>query len=365
VKRFLLVFSLLSAGCPKSATLPVINAFTATPASVHLGQSAILAWDVSGASQLSIDNGVGVQTGHSVAVTPAATTTYTLTATGLGGDTTAQVTVRVLPALAKPVIADFHASPSDVPAGGNTTLSWTVTGATSLAIDQGVGDVSSLTSKVVVVSADTIYKLTATNDGGSVTKTVAVATHAAGVRLTYTDPTVNGKIVVVKNADLSIPNEIVLDVKVGPAPVTAFGFAINIPLDPTGATMVALPASLGTAALAIPGVSTTGVIDVGSSPTTATALLGGTGSPMQNVLSVGVAKNKAAAGTSGDDTWAAGATLFSIALKINSAAAAGSTVFASATATADPRYKAAAIAHDGSAVVASADVAIGDLLISQ
>src|SRR5207253_1958834 len=106
----------------------------------------------------SIDNGVGMQAGHSVVVTPSATTTYTLTATGLGGDTTAPVTVTVLPAIAKPVIADFRASPNDVPAGGNTTLSWTVAGATALSIDQGVGDVTGLTEKAVTVGADTIYK---------------------------------------------------------------------------------------------------------------------------------------------------------------------------------------------------------------
>ena len=364
MKRLLLAV-LSAAACAKSASLPVINSFSATPQQVHLGVSTTLAWDVSGASQLSIDNGVGVQAGHSVALTPSATTTYTLTATGLGGDTTAQVTVTVLPAVAKPVITDFHASPGDVPAGGTATLSWTVTGATALSIDQGVGDVTGLAEKTVTVGADTIYKLTATNDGGSVTRTVAVVTHAPGTRLTYTDPTVAGKIVLVRNAGLSAPDEIVLDVKVGPAPVTAFGFAINLPLDATGATMVALPASIGNATLNIPGISTTGAINVGSSPTTATAILGAAGSPMANVLSVGAAKNKSAAGNSADDTWAAGATLFSIALKLNGSAAAGNTIFASATATADPRFKAAAIARDGSAVVASTDVAIGDLVISR
>ncbi|MCA1828067.1 MAG: hypothetical protein LC689_14150 [Myxococcales bacterium] len=270
-----------------------------------------------------------------------------------------------LPPIAKPAIGDFHASPNEVAAGGNTTLSWTVTGATSLSVDHGVGDVTGLTQKVVAVAADAIYTLTAANDGGSVTKTVAVATHPAGIRLTYTDPTVNGKIVVTRNADLSVPNEVVLDVKVGSSAVTAFSFAINLPLDATGAAMVMLPGNIGATALGVPGLATNGVINAGSSPMTATALLGTAGSPMQNVLSVGVARNKAAAGTSGDDTWAAGATLFSIALKMNGAAAAGSTMFAAAAATADRRYKAAAIAHDGSTVLSSSDVAIGDLVISQ
>ena len=357
MRRTILALLLVaSAGCPKSAPLPVINAFTATPDTIHLGMSTTLSWDVSGASQLSIDNGVGVQTGHSVSVTPTATTKYTLTATGLGGDIGASVTVTVLPALPKPVISDFHASPSDVAVGSTTTLSWTVTGATSLSVDQGVGDVTGKTAFAVVVNADTLFTLTATNDGGSVTKTAAVSTHPAGLRLTYTDPSTAGKLLLVRNADLSTTNEIVLDVKVGAADVTAFGFAINIPLDANGATMVAL-GDLGT----VPGLVTTGAINVGSSPVTATALLGGTAMP--NVLSVGVAKNKGAAG-SGDDTWSANARLFSIALKLNSVAIAGNTIFSAATAATDPRFKAAAIAHDGSTVVATADVAIGDLIIS-
>ena len=107
MKTALLLFAVLAAACAKSASLPVINAFTAAPDQIHLGQSSTLAWDVSGASQLSIDNGVGVQGGHSIVVAPTATTTYTLTATGLGGDTTAQATVTVLPALPKPVISDL------------------------------------------------------------------------------------------------------------------------------------------------------------------------------------------------------------------------------------------------------------------
>ena len=366
IRRTLLVLVLaLAAGCPKSASLPVINAFTATPATIHQGQSATLAWDVTGASQLSIDNGVGVQSGHQVSVSPTATTTYTLTATGLGGSSTATVTVTVLPPLPKPVISDFHASPNDVATGSQTTLSWTVTGANTLSIDQGVGDVTGQTSKAVIVSADTIFTLTATNDGGSVTKTTTVATHPPGIQLNYTDPTAAGKLLLVRNVELSAPNEIVLDLKVGSSAVTAFGFAINLPLDATGATMVALPTTIGASTtLATPGLETSGSINVGSSPVTATALLGAPTSVMPNVLSVGVAKNKGAAGA-GDDTWAAGARLFSIALKINSAAAAGNTIFNHATIASDPRFKAAAIAHDGSTVVATADVAVGDLIISQ
>ena len=351
MKRLLLVLALL--GCANSGSAPVIGSFTATPDTIHLGQPATLAWDVSGAQQLSIDSGVGVQNGHSVTVWPQATTTYTLTATGLSGDSNATATVTVLPPLPKPVIVSFKASPAEVAIGGRTTLSWAVTGADSLSI-QGVGDVTRLSKKSVTVTADTTYTLTATNGGGSATLSVPVRTHVPGAYLTYTDPTRAAKIVIVGNPD--IPG--MLDVKVGASPVTAFGFAINIPLDPAGATMVAL-ATVGSSA--IPGLETAGAINVGSSPVTATAKIGG--AVMPGVLSVGVAKNKASAG-SGDDTWQPGTRLFSIAFQTAAGAAAGNTIFTGATLMTDARFKAAAIAHDGSTVLGTSDVAIGDLAIT-
>ena len=77
--------------------VPVISAFTATPASVTEGDSSVLAWTVTGAVSLSINQGVGAVTGVSKSVTPAATTIYTLTATNAGGSATKTVTVTVTP----------------------------------------------------------------------------------------------------------------------------------------------------------------------------------------------------------------------------------------------------------------------------
>ena len=78
---------------------PTVNSFSAAPASVNAGQSSTLAWSVSGnpAPTVSIDNGVGAVAGNSVSVTPALTTTYTLTATNSSGAITAQTTVTVVP----------------------------------------------------------------------------------------------------------------------------------------------------------------------------------------------------------------------------------------------------------------------------
>jgi len=71
--------------------------FTATPSSIAAGGTSTLDWNISGSTSVSIDNGIGAvaATGSQI-VTPAATTTYKLTATASGGATlTISVTVTV------------------------------------------------------------------------------------------------------------------------------------------------------------------------------------------------------------------------------------------------------------------------------
>jgi uncharacterized protein YkwD len=79
-----------------------------------------------------------------------------------------------------PSIGSFTASPTTVTAGQATTLSWSVTGSgVILTLDNGIGDVSTLTSKPVSPSATTTYTLTAANSGGSVTSSVTVTVNSA------------------------------------------------------------------------------------------------------------------------------------------------------------------------------------------
>jgi hypothetical protein len=73
---------------------PVISSFTASPSWVTAGQSATLSWKVSGATSLGVD-GIGAVTGSSVQVTPAADTTYVLTASNEFGSTQVQTTIAV------------------------------------------------------------------------------------------------------------------------------------------------------------------------------------------------------------------------------------------------------------------------------
>jgi serine/threonine-protein kinase len=83
------------AASPAGQGAPVIISFTAAPASVASGVSSTLQWNVSGATSLSIDQGVGPVTGTSKLVSPSATTVYTLTAAGAAGSSTAATTVVV------------------------------------------------------------------------------------------------------------------------------------------------------------------------------------------------------------------------------------------------------------------------------
>src|SRR6266545_4651841 len=60
-------------------------------------------------------------------------------------------------ARARPVIVAFSATPAMLPAGGGkVTLAWTITGATTVVIDQGVGTVVG-SSVNVMVGATTIF----------------------------------------------------------------------------------------------------------------------------------------------------------------------------------------------------------------
>jgi len=78
---------------------PIIRSFTANTNVVLLSNSVTLSWNVTNATGISIDNGIGAvaNPAGSVAVFPNLTTTYMLTATNELGSRTAQVTVVVDP----------------------------------------------------------------------------------------------------------------------------------------------------------------------------------------------------------------------------------------------------------------------------
>ncbi|MCX6006529.1 MAG: hypothetical protein NTZ34_04610, partial [Chloroflexi bacterium] len=74
----------------------------------------------------------------------------------------------------KPVVSSFSANPSSIASGGTSTLSWSVTGATSVSLDNGIGNVAVSGTRAVAPTASTIYILTASNASGSNNATTQV-----------------------------------------------------------------------------------------------------------------------------------------------------------------------------------------------
>lgn len=135
-----------------------VASFTVTPMTLQAPGSATLAWTVGNATTVAIDQGVGDVTAQtvngtgSIQINVAATRTYTLTATGIGGVTaTRSTTVTVAPDTTAPTVT-LSANPGTVSAPGTATLTASVTdnvgvtqvefyrGATLIGTDSTPGD---------------------------------------------------------------------------------------------------------------------------------------------------------------------------------------------------------------------------------
>jgi len=95
-----------------------------------------------------------------------------------------------------PVISYFTASPGTIVRGQSATLSWAVSGATSVSIHPGNDSLDSIGTQQVSPAATTTYTLTATGDAGTSTGTVSVVVSESGDALVGYDP-VTGR-----NADI-------------------------------------------------------------------------------------------------------------------------------------------------------------------
>ncbi len=169
-----LTFTITSSGGGNPPTI----AFTANPGTISAGGASTLSWTIANATSAVINQGIGSisPTSGTQSVSPANSTTYTLTAWGLGGSTQVQVTVTVNSGggVNAPSIS-FSASPTTITSGGTSTLSWTITNATSAVIDQGIGPVSPTSgTQGVSPTGMTTYILTAWGLGGSSSNQVTV-----------------------------------------------------------------------------------------------------------------------------------------------------------------------------------------------
>ena len=89
---------------------------------------------------------------------------------------------------AAPDIVNFSISPTQISEGGSATLIWNVTGATSIDIDNGIGQVKAAGIKAVSPSTTTVYTLNAKNAASSVTKSAAIVININNTQSTFSSP---------------------------------------------------------------------------------------------------------------------------------------------------------------------------------
>jgi peptidoglycan-associated lipoprotein len=124
---------------------PAVAQFTAEPTSILIGQSSTLRWQVTGeVTGVTIDQTIGtVQNTGSRRVFPSQPTTYTLTATGPGGATTAQATVNVVNAPGPPPPPGPALGPSSGGSGGGTLPDRLTSGVQDIYFDYDQSEVRS------------------------------------------------------------------------------------------------------------------------------------------------------------------------------------------------------------------------------
>lgn len=140
---------------------PTISGFSASPTTIAAGANSVLSWTSSNASSCTINGASVGLNGPQTFSAINASTTYTLSCSGVGGSNSAQATVTVVPAPA----LTFSAVPVAIAAGASSTLTWTSANASSCGIDgTSVGLNSSL--KYWGIAATTTYTLSCSGVGG-------------------------------------------------------------------------------------------------------------------------------------------------------------------------------------------------------
>jgi uncharacterized protein YkwD/chitodextrinase len=133
---------------------------------------------VSGGSLSWADTNLSPNTTYTYAIKASdAAGNYSIASNSIAVTTPASVRSR-----GEPIISFFTATPSIVTAGQASVLSWSISGASTIIIDGGIGDVSNLTSKSVLPAQTTTYTLTASNNWGSAIAVARVRINAPGIQ---------------------------------------------------------------------------------------------------------------------------------------------------------------------------------------
>ena len=161
---------------------------TASPNPVNSGSSSTLTVAATNATQVTITGSDGSQynlpsAGGTQSVSPTQNTTYTASAKGAGGSTSASVVLKVTQPSPVPTVK-MTADPSTITKGKSATLTVTATNANQVTITDPNGDTYNLSStggtQSVSPAATTTYTATATGNAGSATATATVTVTAPG-----------------------------------------------------------------------------------------------------------------------------------------------------------------------------------------
>ena len=142
--------------------LPVIVSFAPSPATIDFGKSSVLSWVVQNATTVNVSTigPVGLTGSHSIS--PAATTTYTITASNANGTVTANTTLTVITSVQ---IISFTATPSSTTSGAPVVLVCETKGAVSVNVN-GVVFTTPIAVESTHVIQTTTYNCTATAADG-------------------------------------------------------------------------------------------------------------------------------------------------------------------------------------------------------
>ncbi len=160
---------------------PPIVTISASPTQATYGSVVNLTWNVSDATSCVASNGwTGTKNsngGYQSIGNMNANTTFVLTCTGPGGNSTASVYVPVTQPVSNPPVIFLNASPTPVPYGGVVTLNWNVTNATSCVASNGwTGEKTPNGGNQTIgnMTAGTTFILTCTGPSGTSSNSVYV-----------------------------------------------------------------------------------------------------------------------------------------------------------------------------------------------
>jgi hypothetical protein len=165
----------------EESALPPEVSISASPPSIKVGESSVLSWSSTHADTCSIEPGIGsVAPNGSMIVSPEESTAFTITASGMGGSSSANVTVTVL----YPPSIEISVDLETILSGESCTLSWNSTNSDSCVIDPVIGSVDVNGFIKVSPSDTTTYTITAFGLGGNAADSVTVTVLQPSITIT-------------------------------------------------------------------------------------------------------------------------------------------------------------------------------------